>query len=59
MLSIGHLIIDPIANIALTTLPEGSSWYSSMEWMQAVFPTLIDIGIILLIVIAVISIFRK
>ena len=59
MLSIGHLIIDPIANIAFTTLPEGSEWYSSMEWMQAVFPTMIDICIILLIVLAVIGIFKK
>jgi len=59
MLSIGHLIIDPIANIALQTLPEGSEWYSTMEMMQYVFPAIIDIIIIILIVCAIVGIFIK
>ena len=57
--SLGHLIIDPIANIAQQTLPADSEWYSMIESMQNIFPTLIDICVIVLIAAAVISVIKK
>ena len=57
--SLGHLIIDPIANIAQQTLPADSEWYLMIESMQNIFPTLIDICVIVLIVAAVISVIKK
>lgn len=53
--SLGHLIIDPIANIALQTLSPSSEWYSTIEWMQEIFPLLINFCLILVILIAIIS----
>lgn len=57
--SIGHLIIDPIANIALQTLSPNSEWYSLIESMQNIFPTLIDICIIVLIIVAVVNVIKR
>ncbi|MBQ2772523.1 MAG: hypothetical protein IJE95_07410 [Methanocorpusculum sp.] len=57
--SLGHLIIDPIANIAQQTLPADSEWYLMIESMQNIFPTLIDICVIVLIAAAVISVIKK
>lgn len=51
----GHLIIDPIANIALQTLSPDSEWYSMIEEMQEIFPWLINICLGLVILVAVIS----
>ena len=59
MFSVGKLIIDPIINIALQTLPTDSAWYSMMESMSSIFPTLIDVCLILLIVIFVFGIVRS
>lgn len=59
MFSVGKLIIDPITNIALQTLPTDSAWYSMMESMGSIFPTLIDVCLILLIVIFVFGIVRS
>ena len=57
--SLGHLIIDPIANIAQQTLPADSEWYLMIESIQNIFPTLIDICVIVLIAAAVISVIKK
>ena len=57
--SLGHLIIDPIADIAQQTLPAGSEWYAMIESVQNIFPTLIDICIILLISVAVINVIKR
>ena len=59
MLSIGHLIIDPISNIALQTLPAGSEWASMIEGMQLFFPLLIDICIVGIILLAIVNVVRS
>ena len=58
MLSIGHLIIDPISTIALQTLPEGSEWASMIEGVQFVFPLLIDVCIIAIIIVGIVGIIK-
>lgn len=55
----GHLIIDPIANIALQTLPPDSEWYSIIESMQVIFPWLINLCFVLIILIAIISVIKS
>ena len=59
MLSIGHLIIDPISNIALQTLPAGSEWANMIEGMQLIFPLLIDICIVSIILLAIVNVVRS
>jgi len=59
MLSIGHLIIDPISNIALQTLPAGSEWANMIIGMQNIFPLLIDVCIILIIIVGIVSVIKS